>query len=81
MDKYEIIRKIEDFAPLDTQEAWDASGWIVETDKKEMKKVLLCLTVTQDIINQSQGFDMIISHHPLFFKPDSDSHCLHPAHH
>ena len=81
MDKYEIIRKIEDFAPLDTQEVWDASGWIIETGKKEIKKVLLCLTVTQDIINQSQGFDMIISHHPLFFVPTDwkniDIYCAH----
>lgn len=27
MNKYEIVRRIEEFAPLDTQEAWDASGW------------------------------------------------------
>lgn len=27
MNKYEIIRKIEEFAPLETQEKWDCSGW------------------------------------------------------
>ena len=30
MNKYEIVRRIEEFAPLETQEAWDASGWGVD---------------------------------------------------
>ena len=81
MDKYELIHKIENFAPLETQESWDASGWAVETKNKDIKKVLLCLTVTRDIIEQSKGFDIIISHHPLFFVPlnwkDIDIYCAH----
>lgn len=31
MNKYEIVRKIEEFAPLETQESWDCSGWVVES--------------------------------------------------
>ena len=27
MNKFEIVRKIEEFAPLETQEKWDCSGW------------------------------------------------------
>ena len=38
MDKYEIIKKIENFAPVENAESWDASGWIVETDKKGYQK-------------------------------------------
>ena len=30
LNKYEIIRKIEEFAPLETQEKWDCSGWGVD---------------------------------------------------
>ena len=81
MDKYELVQKIEDFSPCDTQESWDASGWAVETQSREIKKVLLCLTVTQDIIEQAKGFDIIISHHPLFFVPlkwkNIDIYCAH----
>lgn len=71
MNKYEIIQKIENFAPLDTQGKWDCSGWLVETDKKEIKRIMLALTVTEDIVKQAaeQNCDMIISHHPLFFIP------------
>jgi len=38
---------------------------------KEIKKILLCLSVTENIISQAiQGeYDMIFSHHPLFSVP------------
>lgn len=71
MNKFEIIQKIEEFAPLNTQESWDCSGWLIETAKTDIQKIMLCLTVTQDAINQaiSENCDMIISHHPLFHVP------------
>ncbi|MBR1776758.1 Nif3-like dinuclear metal center hexameric protein [bacterium] len=71
MNKYEIVQKIEKFAPPETQEKWDASGWIVEIVGSEIKKILFALTVTPNVIKQAEnlGCDMIISHHPLFFVP------------
>lgn len=71
MNKYDIVKKIEDFAPLETQESWDASGWIVDLEEAEIDKVMFALTVTDKIVEQAQklGCKMIISHHPLFFVP------------
>lgn len=71
MDKHEIVRKIEKYAPLELAENWDCSGWAVNTCKCDVKKVMLALTVTEDIIKQAREkkCDMIISHHPLFFVP------------
>ena len=71
MDKYEIISKLEKIAPLETQESWDCSGWIVETKQVEINRVMLALTVTDDVIKNAvqKGCDLIISHHPLFFVP------------
>ncbi len=72
MNKYEIAQKIEEFAPIETQEDWDCSGWGVNVEGyDEIKKVILCLTVTDNVIKQaiSSGCDMIISHHPLFYVP------------
>ena len=83
MDKYLIVHKIEEFAPLEIAEPWDCSGWLVETDKKEISKIMLALTVTDDIIRQANESccDMIISHHPLFKVPVSykniDIYCAH----
>ena len=83
MNKYEIIRKIQKFAPLETQEKWDCSGWSVETGKEDVHKILFALTVTEDVIQQARekDCDMIISHHPLFCVPlrwkDIDIYCAH----
>lgn len=91
MNKYELIQKIEAFAPLETQEKWDCSGFAVETGQTDIHKIMLCLTVTNDVICQAkeQNCDMIISHHPLFkidchselvsesFQPLIDVYCVH----
>lgn len=69
MYKYEITKKIEQFAPLETQEDWDCSGWAVNIDGyDDIHKIMLCLTVTENVIKQAneQNCDMIISHHPMF---------------
>jgi len=71
LNKFEIVKKIEAFAPLETQEDWDASGWIVDNGIENISKVLFALTITPQIYEQAikQNCDMIISHHPLFFVP------------
>lgn len=83
MHKNELVSNIETFAPLELAEKWDCSGWLVETSKTDINKVLLCLTVTNEIIKQAKDLscDMIISHHPLFLVPldwkDIDIYCAH----
>lgn len=83
MNKYEIVRKIEAFAPLETQEKWDASGWIIDTKSEKIDNIMFALTITESIVNQArkQGCDMIISHHPLFYVPlgfkDINMYCAH----
>lgn len=71
MNKYDIVKKIEDFAPLETQESWDSCGWGVDKDGIDVHKILFALTVTDDIVAQARknDCDMIISHHPLFYVP------------
>ncbi len=71
MNKYDIIRKIENFAPVETAEPWDCVGFEVETENVEVSKVMLCLTVTDSVVEQARAekCDMIISHHPLFYVP------------
>ena len=83
MNKYEITKRIEKFAPPELAEKWDCSGWLVETTKTDIQKVMLCLTVTDDVVKQAknQNCDMIISHHPLFnvsikYK-NIDIYCAH----
>lgn len=83
MNKYDVVRKIEEFAPPETQEKWDCSGWGVDAcfprpagemlgvKGQNINKILFALTVTDKIVQQARekGCDMIISHHPLFCVP------------
>lgn len=83
MNKYSLVSIIENFAPLELQEKWDCSGWAVETEKTDVSKVLIALTVTENVYKQAleNKCDMIISHHPMFCVPlycaDIDIYCAH----
>ena len=67
----EIIKILEDYAPPELAESWDNSGWQVFLGNDNTTKVLVCLTVTNDVINQAVelGCNLIVSHHPVIFKP------------
>lgn len=67
----EIIDLIENFAPLEAQESWDCCGFQIDLGPRDVKKVLLALSVTENVINQAvkKNCDLIISHHPMFFIP------------
>ena len=66
-----MVKRIENFAPLENQESWDMSGWLVDNSNKNVNKVLFALTITDNVVKQAKKFecDMIISHHPLFSVP------------
>ena len=67
----EIINAIEEFAPLDLQESYDNSGLHYGNVDTEIGKVLLTLDVTLEVIEEAKekGCNLIISHHPVIFKP------------
>lgn len=73
MNIKEITNLIENFAPIELQENWDCSGFQVYLKQKNIKKILLCLSVTENIFNQAidENYDMIIAHHPMLFVPFS----------
>ena len=65
-----IITTMNDWAPEDTAEDWDNVGLQVHTQRDiEHVGVALELNIdTWDII-ADQNYDLIITHHPLIFKP------------
>lgn len=66
----EIIQIIEQLAPLPLQESFDNSGVQVGDINREATGALLCIDVTENVIEEaiSLGCNLIISHHPLAFK-------------
>ncbi len=66
----ELIRPLEEFAPLSVQEPYDNAGLILGTPETEVSKVLITLDVTEVTLDEAlkNDCDIIISHHPLIFK-------------
>ncbi len=70
MNLKEIIATIDQVAPFSLQESYDNSGIQYGDPDKEIHKGLVCIDITERIIEEAQstGCDLIISHHPLLFK-------------
>ncbi|MBQ0073295.1 MAG: Nif3-like dinuclear metal center hexameric protein [Prevotella sp.] len=66
----DVISALECFAPLPLQEEYDNAGLQVGLTEAEVSGVLLCLDVTEAIVNEAKdnGCNMIVSHHPLLFR-------------
>jgi dinuclear metal center YbgI/SA1388 family protein len=66
----EIIAVFENVAPSFLQEDYDNSGLIVGNAQMEVKKALLCLDSTEEVVDEaiSNGCGLIIAHHPIIFK-------------
>lgn len=65
----EVVEALEQLAPLPLQEDWDNAGVQVGLTEAEVSGVLLCLDVTESIIDEAigKGCNLVVSHHPLLF--------------
>ncbi|MEN9918032.1 MAG: hypothetical protein RL662_468 [Bacteroidota bacterium] len=66
----EILSTLEQLAPLALQESYDNCGIQVGDANQELKSVLLCIDVTEEVMDEALrlGCNLIIAHHPLAFK-------------
>ena len=67
----DVIRALEQFAPLPLQEDFDNAGLQVGLTEAEVSGALLCLDVTEAVIDEAvaAGCNLIVAHHPLIFRP------------
>jgi len=67
----EIIQTIEQLAPLPLQEDFDNSGLQAGDQNREATGALVAIDVTENVIDEALalGCNLIISHHPLAFRP------------
>ncbi len=65
----EIIKVIEEIAPLSFQESYDNAGMQVGSPEQEVESVLLTLDITEEVLQEAaqKKAGLIISHHPLIF--------------
>lgn len=72
MTVQEIYDKLCERIPESLREEWDNDGLMCASDDSiEVKRALVTLDVTEDIVDYAiaNDIDLILSHHPLIFKP------------
>ena len=67
-DFIELMNKI---SPEEISMKWDNSGEQLIFRNKDIKKILIALDITENIINEAleNNIDLILTHHPIFFNP------------
>jgi dinuclear metal center YbgI/SA1388 family protein len=65
-DIYTLLDKI---TPFEAQESWDNSGLLVGRFDDEIEKIYLSLDIDSELISKLDNNSLIITHHPLIFKP------------
>ncbi|MBR5918578.1 MAG: Nif3-like dinuclear metal center hexameric protein, partial [Prevotella sp.] len=66
----QVMDALERFAPLPLQESYDNAGLQVGLTEAEISGVLLCLDVTEAVVDEAvgKGCNLIVAHHPLIFR-------------
>jgi dinuclear metal center YbgI/SA1388 family protein len=67
----DLVKIMKRLAPLERAAEWDNVGLLLGDHQSEVKRVMTCLTLTPDVAKEaiSGRVDMIVTHHPLFFRP------------
>ena len=69
------VKKISDFidsiAPYNAKCEWDNCGILVGDKDKEIKKIGFTLDLTSEVLSDAinNNVDLIITHHPIIFRP------------
>ncbi len=67
----DIYRWMDEIAPFRTQESWDNAGFLVGRGGQNVKKVLMALDITKEVVIEAkcQSAELIVAHHPVLFQP------------
>lgn len=66
-----ICERLREFAPVNLAESWDNTGLLVGRLGVEVRRVMTCLTLTEAVAREAVelGVQLLVTHHPLFFRP------------
>ncbi len=68
-----LCQSLAEIAPLRLAEDWDNVGLLVGDRSAEIARVMTCLTLSTSVVDEAiaENADLVITHHPLPFKPIS----------
>lgn len=66
-----VTTALEGIAPLRLAADWDAVGLLVAPRRTAVERVMTCLTLTEEVAAEAvrERADLVVSHHPLPFRP------------
>lgn len=66
----ELVGRFEQLWPNHLAETWDVVGLVAGKTNQEIKKILLSVDVTDEIIDEAKSnkVDLILAHHPLLLR-------------
>ena len=66
----EIFEYLKRLYPLELAMDWDNSGFLLGRSDKEVRKVLVVLDITNEVLDYAgaKSIDLIVSHHPIIFS-------------
>ena len=67
----DVYNQLNELADVKLAEKWDNVGLMLGDNNSNVNKVLVCLDVTTKVVKEAidNNVDLIVSHHPLIFKP------------
>lgn len=67
----DFVAFLERFAPLDLAEEWDNVGLLLGERSRPVTRVLTCLTLTPEVGAEAvaENVSLIVSHHPILYRP------------
>ena len=67
----DVVAFLREFAPPELAEDWDNVGLLIGDTADEIRSVLTCLTLTPNVADEaiSRGVQLIVTHHPVLFRP------------
>ena len=67
----DVVTFMQAFAPPQLAEGWDNTGLLVGREEDDAGSVLTCLSLTPDVAQEAvaEGVQLIITHHPVLFRP------------
>lgn len=66
----DVMARLDELAPQAYACDWDNPGFLAGRQDKEVRRVLVALDVTTEVVEQAihEQADMIVTHHPLVFR-------------
>ncbi len=71
MKRKDLLDLLQRKFPEEYAEDWDNTGFIIDVGKNEYERILVALELAPEVLSEAVelGVDIVITHHPIVFKP------------